>query len=77
MTDHTIPDTSTRQGWRKSSYSGPEGGSCVEVLNSYPSGVRVRDSKTPYAKVLIFSTDSWKKFIATMQPADTETSNLF
>ena len=32
--------------WRKSSYSGPTGGDCVEVAKS-SSGVAVRDSKHP------------------------------
>ncbi|UYQ62229.1 DUF397 domain-containing protein [Streptomyces peucetius] len=71
MTNHSIPDSSALQGWRKSSYSGPEGGSCVEVLDGYPFGIPVRDSKTPYTEALIFSKASWTAFIAAMRPAGT------
>lgn len=38
--------------WRKSSYSGEEGGSCVE-LNTLVQGL-VRDSKNPTGPVLSF-----------------------
>ncbi|MDH6215340.1 DUF397 domain-containing protein [Streptomyces pseudovenezuelae] len=33
--------------WRKSSYSGDQGGSCVEVAESPGETVAVRDSKNP------------------------------
>ena len=36
----------TRAVWRKSSYTGPNGGECVE-LASVPESVAVRDSKDP------------------------------
>ncbi len=49
MNEHTIPDSSALTGWRKSTYSGNEGGSCVEVLDGYRSGIPVRDSKTPHS----------------------------
>ncbi|WP_106396856.1 DUF397 domain-containing protein [Actinocorallia populi] len=39
--------------WRKSSYSGPTGGECVE-LAVLPAGVLVRDSKNPDAAHLTF-----------------------
>ncbi|WP_079171394.1 DUF397 domain-containing protein [Streptomyces sp. CC53] len=67
MTDHSIPDSSALQGWRKSSYSGPEGGSCVEVLDGYPSGVPVRDSKTPHAPALVLSAGEWARFISAVK----------
>ncbi|MFI0481943.1 DUF397 domain-containing protein [Actinomadura sp. 9N215] len=35
-----------RPAWRKSSYSGPEQGDCVEVADLTP-GVGIRDSKNP------------------------------
>ncbi|MFI0484149.1 DUF397 domain-containing protein [Actinomadura sp. 9N215] len=36
----------TKAGWRKSSYTGPNGGECVE-LAAVPEMVAVRDSKDP------------------------------
>ncbi|MFG2137226.1 DUF397 domain-containing protein [Streptomyces sp. NPDC048650] len=67
MTENTIPDAARLNGWRKSSYSGAESGSCVEVLDGYPSGVPVRDSKTPYGPALVFPTVGWSSFITAVK----------
>lgn len=64
MTEPIIQDAATFTGWRKSSYSNSEGGSCIEVLDGHPSGVPVRDSKNPHGPALVFSTASWSSFIA-------------
>jgi hypothetical protein len=37
----------SRVMWRKSSYSGGNGGSCVEVATGLPGVVAVQDSKNP------------------------------
>lgn len=34
MTECHIPNSSVLTGWRKSSYSGPDAGECVEVLEA-------------------------------------------
>ncbi len=47
--------------WRKSSYSGSNGGTCVEVGTAGPA-VAVRDSKDPEGPMLAFATDTWKVF---------------
>jgi hypothetical protein len=47
--------------WRKSSYSGGNGG-CVEVA-SLPSSVGVRDSKHPTGPALVFSDSAWGIFL--------------
>ncbi|WP_406738455.1 DUF397 domain-containing protein [Streptomyces sp. NBC_00853] len=67
MTEHTISDASSLTGWRKSTYSGNEGGSCVEVLDGYPSGVPVRDSKTPHDPALVFPAASWSSFVTAVK----------
>ena|ERR1017187_1082473 len=36
-----------RAAWRKSTYSGDNGGGCVEVARNLPGVVAVRDSKDP------------------------------
>ncbi|WP_328497007.1 DUF397 domain-containing protein [Streptomyces sp. NBC_00414] len=47
--------------WVKSSYSGAEGGQCVEVAAS-PGTVRVRDSKDKVMIVNLQAT-AWAKFV--------------
>jgi hypothetical protein len=50
--------------WRKSSYSGNGGGSCVEVALNVPRLVAVRDSKDPAGPVLTLAPDVWRDFVA-------------
>ncbi len=50
--------------WRKSSYSGPNGGDCVEVgENGTVGAVPVRDSKNPAGPVVTVGTDAWQSFV--------------
>jgi hypothetical protein len=46
--------------WRKSSYSGNGGGTCVEVASRLPGGIAVRDSKDPDGPVLALQPASWR-----------------
>ncbi|MET8182536.1 DUF397 domain-containing protein [Streptomyces sp. NPDC005336] len=48
--------------WFKSSYSGNEGGECLEVAAS-PDAVHVRDSKEPTRSHLVFAQQSWAAFV--------------
>ena len=48
--------------WRKSTYSGGNGGQCVEVAAS--GRVLVRDSKNPDRGRLGFSAQTWREFAA-------------
>jgi hypothetical protein len=50
--------------WRKSSYSGSNGGTCVEVASNLPGVVAVRDSKDPDGPKLAFAPDEWAAFTA-------------
>ena len=50
--------------WRKSSYSGDNGGACVEVASNLPGAVAVRDSKDPHGPALIFTPGEWRTFAA-------------
>ncbi|PAZ15314.1 DUF397 domain-containing protein [Streptomyces sp. SA15] len=70
MTERIIRDASTVSGWRKSSHSGNESGSCVEVLDDYPTGVPVRDSKTPHGPALIFPAADWSAFVTAIKDGD-------
>ncbi|WP_405685139.1 DUF397 domain-containing protein [Streptomyces sp. NBC_01387] len=70
MAEQTIPDTTSLSGWRKSTYSGSESGSCVEVLDNHPSGIPVRDSKAPHGPALIFPAAGWASFITALKGGD-------
>jgi hypothetical protein len=70
MTEHTIPSADTLSGWRKSSYSGTEANSCVEVLDGHPSGVPVRDSKTPHGPALVFPAAGWSSFVTAVKDGE-------
>ncbi|MGW3625987.1 DUF397 domain-containing protein [Streptomyces sp. NPDC000880] len=48
--------------WFKSSYSGDEGGECIEVAHS-PAAVHVRDSKDIALTALSVGTVSWSRFV--------------
>ena len=54
--------------WRKSSYSGGNGGQCVEVaaITTHPDSPEpicaVRDSTNPDGPVLAFSPGQWRTF---------------
>lgn len=50
--------------WRKSSYSGQNGGNCIEVADGFPGAVPVRDSKDPHGPALVFAADAWSAFVA-------------
>jgi hypothetical protein len=55
----------SRVRWRKASYSGTNGGGCVEVSSREVAGHRlVRDSKNPDGAVLSLSPGAWHAFVA-------------
>jgi hypothetical protein len=51
--------------WRKSSYSGNNGGQCVEVAAR--GVVLVRDSKNPHGPVLEVAPQMWREFIGRLK----------
>jgi len=58
--------------WRTSSYSGGNGGQCVEVatIASNPDSPQiicvVRDSKDPEGPILAINTRQWQRFTAAL-----------
>jgi len=56
--------------WRKSSYSGNNGGNCVEVARNMPEIVAVRDSKDPQGPGLVFTPDQWQAFAAAVKAGE-------
>jgi uncharacterized protein DUF397 len=47
--------------WRKASYSGSNGGGCIEVAPTR-AAVAVRDSKDPAGPRLAFAPQDWREF---------------
>ncbi|WP_422673561.1 DUF397 domain-containing protein [Bailinhaonella thermotolerans] len=60
--------------WRKSSYSGNNGGNCVEVAlvtqaedATSASLIAVRDSKNPHLAPHVFAAAEWRDFLAVVK----------
>ncbi|MEH0513890.1 MULTISPECIES: DUF397 domain-containing protein [unclassified Streptomyces] len=53
--------------WRKSSYSNPDGGACLEVADHIPAVVPVRDSKDPGRGAVLFGADAWASFVSALK----------
>ena len=51
--------------WRKSSYSGDNGGACVEVASA--DAVLVRDTTDRNGPVITFAADAWLAFVARLR----------
>jgi uncharacterized protein DUF397 len=51
--------------WRKSRYSGDNGGECVEVATA--GIVLVRDTTNRTGSTLTFTTDAWRSFLSTIK----------
>ncbi|CAL9542484.1 DUF397 domain-containing protein [Streptomyces sp. enrichment culture] len=63
MTDRVVPSAGALAGWRRSSYSNDQGGSCLEVLDGHRHGVPVRDSKNPHGPAVIVPASAWAVFV--------------
>ncbi|MFI1742502.1 DUF397 domain-containing protein [Streptomyces sioyaensis] len=51
-----------RLSWFKSSHSGPEGDSCIEIATS-PTTIHIRDSKDADGPRLAVAADTWAAFV--------------
>lgn len=58
--------------WRKSSYSGSNGGDCVEIAVLADNGRAVRDSKDPGGPVLAFGPEGWRTFTVAVKAGEFE-----
>jgi hypothetical protein len=54
--------TNATPTWVKSSYSGSQGGNCVEVAAGGYDAVLVRDTMNSGGAVLKFAGDRWQRF---------------
>lgn len=62
MSNSGIPVAAPRLTWFKSSYSGAEGGDCVEIATGNGT-VHVRDSKNATGPVLTLTPETWATFV--------------
>ncbi|MFF8816286.1 DUF397 domain-containing protein [Streptomyces pactum] len=69
MNIQEAPHDACQLVWFKSSYSGDEGGECVEVAVS-PGTVHVRDSKDRTGPQLTFSAAEWSAFVSYVAALD-------
>jgi Domain of unknown function (DUF397) len=53
----------TNADWRKSTFSGSNGGGCVEVARNLPGVIAVRDSKDREGPALAFTPEEWRAFL--------------
>ncbi|TDC78252.1 DUF397 domain-containing protein [Micromonospora sp. KC606] len=53
----------TTPEWRKSTRSGGNGGSCVEVADNMPGDVLVRDTKDREGGTLHLNPAAWQSFV--------------
>jgi hypothetical protein len=60
----------TSAEWRKSSFSGSNGGGCVEVARNVPGVVAVRDSKDRQGPALVFTPGEWRAFLDGVRAAE-------
>jgi Domain of unknown function (DUF397) len=61
----------TSARWRKSSYSGSDGGNCVEVAPGFITGVvPLRDSKDPRGPVLLPTVAAFASFVTAVKSGD-------
>ncbi|WRZ92193.1 DUF397 domain-containing protein [Streptomyces sp. NBC_01007] len=63
METNTRENDLTTATWYKSSYSGGQGGDCLEVADGHPALVPVRDSKNPLGPVITFGAAAWGTFV--------------
>jgi hypothetical protein len=67
-------DRLDRARWCTSSYSGTNGGACVEVARNLPGIVAVRDSKDRTGPVLTFSPAQWDAFTTRLRSGELDLS---
>jgi hypothetical protein len=53
--------------WRKSTYSGTNGGGCVEAGTAEQGLVLVRDTTNRSAAVLTVSVEAWQRFTSSLK----------
>ncbi|MET9295977.1 DUF397 domain-containing protein [Streptomyces sp. NPDC003077] len=53
--------------WLKSSYSGANGGDCIEIAPGNPGAIPVRDSKPPDGLIITFTSAAFSFFVTAVK----------
>jgi hypothetical protein len=69
----TTPDLSNAE-WIKSTYSGGDGGQCIEIAPGFSGVVPVRDSKDPQGPALVFPAEAWNAFVTAVRSGELPTA---
>ena len=68
MENNTLEPDLSAVTWSKSSYSGGQGGDCLEVADGHPALVPVRDSKAgAHGPKLVFRAEAWSAFVEALK----------
>ncbi|BDH03161.1 DUF397 domain-containing protein [Streptomyces seoulensis] len=67
MKNHAHEQDLNTAAWRKSSYSQGDGSDCVEVADTHPTLIPVRDSKAPHGPKLAFRAEAWSAFVENLK----------
>jgi hypothetical protein len=59
--------TTSRLGWVKSSYSGSQGGNCVEAAADGRGAILVRDTQDRLGAMLTFQASPWRQFAQSLK----------
>jgi len=59
-------DSTSQRAWRTSSYTGANGGNCVEVGHAGHL-ITIRDTKNRTGPGLAFTAEAWQQFAATVK----------
>ena len=65
----------TGADWHKSSFSGGNGGDCVEVAVNLSGVVAVRDTKDRGGATLVFTDAEWRAFVAGVRDGEFDVSS--
>ncbi|MFG2815627.1 DUF397 domain-containing protein [Streptomyces sp. NPDC048410] len=67
MNNHAREYDLSAANWHKSSYSAGDGGDCLEVADTHPTHIPVRDSKAPHGPNLAFRPEAWSTFVENLK----------
>ncbi|MFC8091136.1 DUF397 domain-containing protein [Streptomyces sp. NPDC057301] len=56
--------------WRKSSYSGDEGGQCIEIAATPHTTIAIRDSKNPAGPIVTLDPAAFNSFLGWAKAAE-------
>ncbi|MER8015707.1 DUF397 domain-containing protein [Streptomyces griseoluteus] len=67
MNSHPLEPGLNAATWRKSTYSQGDGSDCLEVIDTHPTHIPVRDSKAPHGPTLGFRRPAWAAFVENLK----------